>query len=145
MSIMTVGSYELIKDYVHPNFNKFINYYKDGNRIETPSIHGCGFHDNRNGARKFTRYEIGEHCVAPTWQRYWKKNIKPKYKTKIGFFYWTRYMTQTRDRHLFKNKSYLVYNYKLKKYEHVNDTPMHHDFKSMQNFKEEYLFKNALK
>ena len=55
--------------------------------------------------------------------------LEKKYKTKIGFFYWTRYMTQTRDRYLFKNKGYLVYNYKLKKYEHMNDTPMHHDFK----------------
>ena len=30
MGIMAAGFYELIKDYVHPNFNKFINYYKDG-------------------------------------------------------------------------------------------------------------------
>ena len=142
---MTVGFYELIKYYVHPNFNKLINYYKDGNRIETPPFHACGLHNKRNGTTKFIRYEIGEHCVAPTQQRYWKENIKPKYKTKIGFFYWTRYMTQTRDRYLFKNKGYLVYNYKLKKYEHMNDTPMHHDFKSIQNFKEEYLFKNVVK
>ena len=98
-----------------------------------------------NGKRKFINYTIGEHCVAPTWQRYWKKDIKPKYKTKIGFFYWTRYLTQTRDRYLFKNKGYFVYNYKLKKYEHMKNTPMHQDFKFMQNFKEEYLFKNALK
>ena len=98
-----------------------------------------------NGKRKFINYTIGEHCVAPTWQRYWKKDIKPKYKTKIGFFYWTRYLTQTIDRYLFKNKCYFVYNYKLKKYEHMNNTPMHHDFKFMQNFKEDYLFKNALK
>ena len=75
---MTVGFYELIKDYVHPNFNKFINYYKDANRIETPPFHGCGLHNNRNGTRKSIRYEIGEHCVTPTWQRYWKKNIKQK-------------------------------------------------------------------
>ena len=98
-----------------------------------------------NGKRKFINYTIGEHCVAPTWQRYCKKDIKPKYKTKIGFFYWTRYLTQTRDRYLFKNKGYFVYNYKLKKYEHLKNTPMHQDFKFMQNFKEEYLFKNALK
>ena len=32
----------------------------------------------------------------------------------------------------------------LKKYEHMNDTPMHHDFKWMQRFEKEYLFKNAL-
>ena len=34
-------------------------------------------------------------------------------------------MTQTRNRYLFKNKGYFVYNYKLKKYEHMNDV----DFK----------------
>ena len=54
-------------------------------------------------------------------------------------------MTQTRDRYLFKDKDDLVYNYQLKKYEHMNDTPMHYDFKSIQNFKEKYLFKNARK
>ena len=32
----------------------------------------------------------------------------------------------------------------LKKYEHMNDTPMHHDFKWMQRFEKEYLFKNSL-
>ena len=53
-------------------------------------------------------------------------------------------MTRTRHRFLFKNKGYYVYNYRLKKYEHMNDTPMHHDFKWMQRFKKEYLFKNAL-
>ena len=60
MGIMTVGSYEFIKDYTHPNFNKFIDYYKDGN-------HDCGLCNNRNGTRKFIEYDIGEHCVAPTW------------------------------------------------------------------------------
>ena len=30
------------------------------------------------------------------------------------------------------------------KYEHMNDTPMHHDFKWMQRFKKDDLFKNAL-
>ena len=78
MGIMRVGSYELIKDYVHPNFNKFINYYKDGNTIQTPPFHGSGLHNNRNRTRKLIRYEIGEHCVAPTWQRYSKKNVKQK-------------------------------------------------------------------
>ena len=53
-------------------------------------------------------------------------------------------MTRTRLRFLYKNKGYHVYNYRLKKYEHMNDTPMHHDFKLMQQFKKEYLLKNAL-
>ena len=46
-------------------------------------------------------------------------------------------MSQTKYRYLFKNKGCFVYNFKL-----MNDTPMHHDFKSMQQFKKEYLFKN---
>ena len=70
--------------------------------------------------------------------------MKPKHKSKIGFFYVTRYMTQTNFRHLLKNKGYLVYNYKLKKYEHMNKTPLHHEYKSMLQFKNEYFFKNAL-
>ena len=53
-------------------------------------------------------------------------------------------MTQTNFRHLFKNKGCLVYNYKLKKYEHMNKTPLHHEYKSMLQFKNEYFFKNAL-
>ena len=52
-------------------------------------------------------------------------------------------MTRARHRFLFKNEGYHVYNYSLKKYEHMNDTPMHHDFKWMQRYKKEYLFKNA--
>ena len=53
-------------------------------------------------------------------------------------------MNQTEFRDLFKNKGYLVYNYKLQKYEHLNKTPLHHEYKSMQQFKKEYFFKNAL-
>ena len=46
-------------------------------------------------------------------------------------------MTQTNFRHLFKNKGYLVYNYKLKKYERLNKTPLDQEYKSMQKFKNE--------
>ena len=73
-----------------------------------------------------------------------KKNVKTKYKRKTGDFYVTRYMTQTKFRHLLKNKGYLIYNFKLQKYEHINKTPLHHEFKSMQQFKNEYFSKNAL-
>ena len=38
-------------------------------------------------------------------------------------------------RYLFKNKGNFVCNYKLKKYEHMNDTPMHWDFKRLQRIK----------
>ena len=53
-------------------------------------------------------------------------------------------MTQTKFRHLLKNKGYLIYNFKLQKYEHISKAPLHHEFKSMQQFKNEYLTKNAL-
>ena len=52
-------------------------------------------------------------------------------------------MTETRDRCLFKNKGCFVYDYKLKKYEHMNNTPMHNDFKEMQKFKQ-HSWKNVL-
>ena len=38
-------------------------------------------------------------------------------------------MTQTRFRYLFKNKGNFVYNFKLKKYEHMSETPMHYEFR----------------
>ena len=72
------------------------------------------------------------------------KDLKEKYQHKTGNFYVTRYMTRTKFRHLLKNKGYLIYNFKLQKYEHINKTPLHHEFKSMQQFKKEYFFKNAL-
>ena len=93
---MTADYFDLIKDYVHPNVKEFIFHYKNGNRIELPPCHGCN-RWNRNGTRKFIDYTNGHQCVAPSWKHYWKKDIKTKYKTKYGFFYWTRYMTQTRD------------------------------------------------
>ena len=108
MTVMTVAYFELIKDYVHPNVKKFINHYNDGNTFQLPPFHWCA-HINKNGTRKFINYANGYQCVTPSWQRCWKK-LKSKYKTKIGFCYWTRYMTQTRDSCLFKNKSYFVYN-----------------------------------
>ena len=140
MVILTVKCYDLIKDYLHPNVNKFINYYRVNNRIELPPFHGCNY-KNRNRTRKLVSSKHGEQCIPPIWHRYWKKNIKAKYKTNIGFFYWTRYMTQTSYRFFFKNKGYFVYNYKLKKYEHMKNTPIHDDFKRIQDFKEGALFK----
>ena len=62
---------------------------------------------------------------------------------KIVFCYWTRHMTQTRHRYLFKNKGNFVYNYKLKKYMHMIFTPMLYEFKDMQKFKQN-LWKNFL-
>ena len=113
MTVMTVAYFELKKDYVDPNFRRFINHYKDGNTIQLPPFHGCA-HRNKNETRKFINYANGYQYVTPSWQRYWKENIKSKYKTKNGFCYWTRYMNQTRNRYLFKNEGYFIYNCKLK-------------------------------
>ena len=99
---------------------------------------------NKNGTRKIIDYARGYRCVTPSWMNYWKKDVKAQYQRKIGDFYVTRYMTQIKFRHLLKNKGYLIYNYKLQKNEHINKTPLHHEFKSMQQFKKEYFFKNAL-
>ena len=121
MGLLTNDYYEAVKDYLHLNIHSFVNNYR------------CG-KVNKNGTRKIILHEIGKQCVAPTHKRYWRKP-KPKYKRKIGFLYWTRDMTQTRMRHLIKNKGNFIYNYKLKKYEHMSETPMWYNFKEIQDIK----------
>ena len=69
---MTAAYVDLIKDYVHPNVNKSINYYKGGNRIELPPFHGCRGR-NKNGTKKFIDYANGYQCISPLWRCYWKK------------------------------------------------------------------------
>ena len=120
--------------------HSFIEHYRCGHLIDLPPYHGCNA-TNKNGTRKLIRYEIGKQCVSPTWKCYWKKpsEIRPKYKKKIGVFYWARHMTQTISRYLFKNKGNFFYNYKLKKYVHMKHTPMVYDFKDIQKFKHRYL------
>ena len=49
-------------------------------------------------------------------------------------------MTWTNRRHLFKNKGNFVYNYKLKKFEHMSKTPMCHDYNYLQTIRKD-LFK----
>ena len=120
----------MVKNYIHPNLHTIIKDYQNGNLITLPPFHGCG-HRNRNGARKLIDNSHGYQCVTPSWKDYWKKDVKAKYKSKTGFCCVNRYMNQTKFRHLFKNKGYLVYNYKLQKYKHLNKTPSHHEFKSM--------------
>ena len=53
-------------------------------------------------------------------------------------------MTHTKYGYLFKNKCNFVYNYKLKKYEHMSETPMRYNFKEIQDIKKE-LWKHVLK
>ena len=141
MGTMDTNYYKTVKDYLLPNIHSFIDYYRSGNLIDLPPFHGCN-HINKNGTRKMIKYEVGEECVVPTWKRYWRKP-KQKFRRKIGFMYWTRHMTETRFRYLFKNKGNFVYNYKLRNYEHMNDTPTHFEFKYIQEIKKD-LWKNAL-
>ena len=140
---MTVRYYEQVKDYLHPHLIDFINYYRDGDIISLPLYHGCNCL-KRNGTRKEISYNLGYQFVSPIWKHYWRKT-KDKYKGKVNDkFYWTRYMTRTNRRHFFRNKGNFVYNYKLKKYEHMSKTPMHYDFKFLKSIRKD-LFKHALR
>ena len=125
MGSMTRRYYEQVEDYLHPHLNQFIEYYIYGNVIHLPLYSGCN-RLNRNGSRKAISFNLGYHCTNPPYKRY-QRETKDKYKRRSNF-YSTRYMTRTNCRHLFKNKGNLVYNYKLKKYEHMSETPMRSDF-----------------
>ena len=135
MGLLHDEYYKAIKDYLHPDIHDFINHYRQGHLIDLPPYHGCN-RVNKNGTRKMIQYQMVEQSIVPTEKRYWRKP-KAKYRRKIGFLYWTRHMTHTRFRHLFKNEGNFVYNFKLKKSEHMNKTPMHHEFKYMQEIKKE--------
>ena len=126
MGLLIDTYYEKVRDYLHPNIHTFINHYKDGHLINLPIYHGCD-KVNRNGTRKLIRYEIGEQCIKPTDKPYWKSQ-----KVNIGIVY----LTFTNQRFLFKNKDNLVYNYKLKKFQHMAETPMCNDWKYLQKAKE---------
>ena len=142
MGSMTVRYYEQVKDYLHPHLNDFIDYYRNEGVIHLPLYHGCNNGLNRNGTRKEILYNLGYQCVVATWKRYWRET-KDKYKRRPKF-YCTRYMTRSNCRLLFKNKGKFVYNYKLKKYEHMSETPMRNDFYYLQSIKRG-LFKHVLK
>ena len=69
---------------------------------------------------------------------------KTKDKSKHGVInskrqYWTIHLTWTRQRCLFKNKGNFAYNYKLKKLEHIAETPMCFDWNYLQETKERHL------
>ena len=104
MDLLTDKYYETVKDYLHPKIHSFVDYYRDGWIIDFPSYHGCD-KVNKNETRKIITYEIGEQCITPTKKLCWKKNNN---KNKHGITnrrrqYWTRYMTWTNQRFLFKN------------------------------------------
>ena len=62
-------------------------------------------------------YSNGDQCLTPLWPDN-RLNLMSE------FFPFTRYMTQTKDRYLFKNKGNCVYNYSLKNYQPLSYTPM---------------------
>ena len=143
MGCMTVRYYELVKYYLHPHLHNFMDHYRMGNYIDLPLYHGCN-RLNKNGTRKEIQYNFGYQRMIPTNKHYWKKP-KDKYRWKIGnSIFWTRYMTRTNLRHLFRNKGNFDYNYKLKKFEHMSNTPMRGNFYHIQLIKKD-LWKHALK
>ena len=138
---MDATYYNATKDYLHPSIHSLVDHYRSGDLIDLPPFHGCN-HINRDGTRKLMKYEMGEQYILPTWKRYWRKP-KTKFGRQIGFCYWTRYLTQTRFKYLFKNKGNFVYNYKHKRYGHMNETSMHYEFKYIQEIRKD-LMKNVL-
>ena len=87
---------------------------------------------NRNGTRKGIEYNLGYQCIIPTYKPYWKET-KDKYKRRN--FNWTRCMTKTNYRYLFKNKGNFIFNDKLKKYKHFSETPMRYKYHHLQEIK----------
>ena len=138
--LLTDEYYQNVKYYLHPNIHTFFNHYRDGNIICFPNYHGCN-HKNKNGNRKIIKYELGAQCIKPTNKPYWKKT-KDKYKhgrVNNKRQYWTRHLTWTRQRCLFENKGNSVYNDKLKKFEHMAETPMCFEWNYLQEAKERHL------
>ena len=139
---MTNRYYETIKDCLHPNVHTLVDHYRNGDLIDLPFYHSCD-RVNRNGTRKLIEYRDGVQCICPTNKPY-LKITKNKYKrsaanTKKRYF---RYMTWTRQRFLFKNKGNFIYSYKLKKFEHISETPINTNiYKELKK----NSFKNVLK
>ena len=142
MGCFTTGYYDQVRDYLHPHLYDFVHYYRQGDVFDLPLYHGCN-KKNKNGTRKLISYDQGYQCIIPTNNLYWKKT-KDKYKMQKKRVYWTRYMTWTNRRHLFKNKGNFVYNYKLKEFEHMSKTPMCNDYYYLQTIRK-YLFRDVLK
>ena len=51
MTVFTVEYFNKIKDYIHPNLQRIVKDYQNGNLITLPPYHGCS-HRNKNGTRK---------------------------------------------------------------------------------------------
>ena len=102
MVILTTETFNSIKDYLHPNLDKFVKDNKLKNdRVVLPPYHDCGYR-NKNGTRKSIDYGRGYTCMTPSWRRCWKNNVKEKYLRKK--YPKTRYRLNSEYRNLFKNK-----------------------------------------
>ena len=132
MVFLSLKRYNNIKDYLHPNLRKIIKEHLDNNLICLPPFHGCK-HKNKNGTRKLIDYGRGYRCSTPVWNFSWKRQIKKRYFT--GNYPVTRYLSNSKYRNLFKNKGDYVYNYKLKVYKHMNESPLNDIFVSMKKYK----------
>ena len=51
MTVFTVEYFNKIKDCIHPNLQRIVKDYQNGNLITLPPYHGCS-HRNKNGTRK---------------------------------------------------------------------------------------------
>ena len=131
MMSVSVEFYEMIKEYLHPNMHHFVDRYTENGMVRLPPFHRCGL-QNKNGSQKLINYSNGDQCLIPLW-------TDNRLNLKSEFFPFKRYMTQTKDRYLFKSKENCVFNYSLKNYQHLPDTPMRENFKRFQEDKEKYL------
>ena len=132
MAYLTLKHYNNIKDYLHPNLHTVIKEHLNNNLICLPPYHGCN-HRNKNGTRKLIDYGRGHRCITPAWSFSWKRNIKKRYFP--NNYPRTRYFLNSRHRNLFKNKGNYVYNYNLKVYRHISDSPLNEAFNLMKKYK----------
>ena len=133
MPYLTLERYNNIKDYLHPNLHTIIKEHLDNNLICLPPYHGCN-HKNKNGTRKLIDYGRGHRCITPAWNFSWKRNIKKRYFP--DNYPRTRYLLNSKYRNFFKNKGNYVYNYKLKVYEHISNSPLNDNFILMKKYKD---------
>ena len=124
MPFLTVDYFNQIKDYVHPNLHEIVKDQMNNKLISLPPFHGCAYR-NRHGTQKLIDYSRGHRCLTPSWNHFWKKKVKPKYVRNFGKYPPTRYLSNLKHRNLIRNKGNSIYNYKLKKYIDITNTPFY--------------------
>ena len=132
MTLFFCEYYEAMKDYFHPNVQRFIDRYTDDEGlVSLPPFHGCKL-KNKNGSQKLIDYRNDKQCLCPVWS-------DDNSKLKGSLFPFATYTTQGKDRYLFKNKGNCIFNYSLNKYLHLSDTPISENFSKFLDDKEKYL------